>query len=322
MRKQWLLFVFCVVFAQVSMANVVTLKNGDRLSGEILEDGAQFLKIKTELLGEISINKDLVQSVMTAEEAQAKAADVVTAKAEAVVPVVEQAPVVEAPAEEAKAPKVWDHKMSAGYSMTNGNTKTSASNITLFSHYKKDRNEWTVKSSLDYASSKGRMTTQKFYSKAQSDYRIGGSKWFNSRSVEVNHDKFASVDYRVLPAVGIGYWFWEGDESKAEFDTAIGYEYTNYNVTDTKATGNFALIPHFYIDKVLIGKAKIAEDITLYPSLDSFADYRMRSETSLINPLSDVLSWKVSYIDEYNSSPKNNAKKNDSTFMSSIEYAF
>ncbi len=284
------------ILTQSAWAGVVNLKNGDRISGEILEDANGFLKVKTELLGEISINKDMV---------------VVEAPA----------PVVEAAA--AKVPKAWEHKVSAGYNTTNGNTKTAAANISLNSKYKKDRSEWLVKGSLDYASSNSRMTTQKFFGKAQSDYRLGeGSSWFNTRSVEITHDKFANVDYRILPAVGIGYWFWEGDLSKSEFDLGLGYEYTNYNLTDVKATGNLTLMPHYYVDKTLFGKSKISEDLTMYPSLESFADYRLRSETSLVNPLSETLSWKLSFIDEFNSAPASGAKKNDTTLMSSIEYAF
>ncbi len=332
--KKFVWFVLMFLVTGAAHASVVTLKNGDRVSGEVLEDTENAVKIKTELLGEITINKDLIAKTLTAEEVLAEEAAIkktqedaiAAAKNEVIAAQAAAAPVPEVPAvKEEPAPKpvkYWDHKMGAGYSMTNGNTKTSAANITLNSHYKRDSNEWNIKSSLDYASSKGVMTVQKFYSKAQSDTRLGGSKWYNSRSVELSHDKFATVDYRVLPAVGMGYWFWEGDDSKAEFDTALGYEYTNYNKTDVKASGNFALIPHLYFDKVLVGKAKFAQDLTFYPSLDSFADYRMRSESSIVNPLSDVLSWKVSYIDEYNSSPKGSSKKNDSTFMSSIEYAF
>lgn len=315
MNKIFLILCVCVSIANIAKADVVTLKNGDRLSGDIKDLDANTLELISETLGVINISKDNIASIMNEQALEAVKEAVVVEKK-----IVEEIPEMKQQA--IAVQKYWDHKLSAGYSLTNGNTKTSASNITLNSHYKKDQNDWNIKSSLDYASSNDRMTTQKFYSKAQSDYRFIDSQWFNTRSVEVSHDKFANVDYRVLPAIGMGYWFWEGDDSKAELDTAIGYEYTNYNTTDTKATGNFALIPHLYFDKVIVGKSKFSQDLTMYPSLESFADYRLRSETAFVNPLSDTLSFKVSYILDYNSSPKNDAKKSDATLMSAIEYAF
>lgn len=314
--KKTLLFLFvsfCMTHSVI--ADVITLNNGDRISGVIREIDAETLEVTSEVFGVMNISKEKISSIMNEEVVKVMQDEIVEKKK-----IVEEIPELK---EQAIAvQKYWNHKLSAGYSMTNGNTKTSAANISLNSHYKRDQNDWNIKSSLDYASSNGRMTTQKFYSKAQSDYRFVDSKWFNTRSVEVSHDKFAHVDYRILPAIGMGYWFWEGDDSKAEFDTAVGYEYTNYNTTDTKATGNFALIPHLYFDKVIIGKSKFSQDLTMYPSLESFADYRLRSESAFVNPLSDTLSFKISYIMDYNSTPKNDAKKSDTTLMSSIEYAF
>lgn len=301
-----------------------------------MEDNVQFLKVNSELLGEISIKKELVSLVETTDqveirvqkEAADRQAELEQAQTKAVedtkvaMQAIDSAKVVESAPVPVVTPKVWENKLSAGYSTTNGNTKNSHANISLDTQYNKGRDLWKIKTRYDYGSDKGRMNVQKFYSKAQNDYRLGeNSKWFNTRSVEVAHDKFSKYDYRLLPTLGIGYWFWEGDDSKAEFDTGLGYEYTNYN-DSTKATGNFVLVPHAYLDKVLIGKLKFAQDITMYPSLDTISDYRLRSESSLVNPLNDVLSWKLSLIDEYNSSPKGGAKKNDTTLMTSIEYAF
>lgn len=314
LKRTALLCLILCMGASSAWAGKIILKNGDQLTGHIDDSVEETVLIITDIFGPLKVSRDHVASILTDEQAAAQAQSPQPPPAEPVQPQPEAVVLV---------PKSWQHNLAAGYSTSNGNTKTSSANVSLDSHYKKGIDEWNIKSLLEYASDKGRMTTQKFYSRAGSDSRFReGSKWFNRRSVELNHDKFANIDYRILPAIGIGYWFWEGERSKAEFDLGIGYEYTNYNTTDTKSTGNFSLIPHFYIDKTLIGKSKISQDLTMYPSLESFADFRMRSETAFVNPVSDRLSFKLSFIDEYNSTPPAGAKKNDTTFLSSIQFSF
>lgn len=301
LRKIILSAIFVFALAHTSLASTIVMKNGDKITGEVTGDNGKHVAIKSEFFGELVVKKENIDTISD----DAKAAE--PAPEPVLTPI----------------PKVWDNKLSASYNTTNGNTKTTAANVTLDSTRTKGRKTWQIKNSLDYAADHGRMTTQKYYGKAKREYRLSeGSKWFETNAVEVNHDKFAGIDYRVLPSIGLGYWFWEGEQSKSESDLGIGYEYTNYNTTDTKSTGNVSLIPHYYIDYTIFKKVKISEDFTIYPSLSRLSDYRFRSETSLISPLSNTLSLKLSFLDEFNSNPKGSAKKNDTTLLTGILYAF
>ena len=325
--------IICVLTGS-SWAGVILLKNGDRISGKIIDNGVDAVRIDTEELGVISVNQGLIDQVMTDKELKAKdeadkkaQADAIeAAKAQAIAEVKAQgqtAAVVAAPAP-TPAPKYWQHAVGAGYSATNGNTKTTGATLNFHSTYTKNKNVVDIKGSYEYDSSHGRMTAQKAYGKLENDYTLGGpeSRWFNTRSVELDHDKFAGISYRILPQIGLGYWFWKSDESRFEFDDGVGYEYTKWNTPNTKNTGNMADIAHLYIDKIVFWKTKLSEDLTFYPDLAYGTQYRLRSESDITTPLTQALSWKISLIDKYNTTPSGNSKKNDTDFETSIQYAF
>lgn len=102
---------------------------------------------------------------------------------------------------------------------------------------------------------------------------------------------------------------------------AIGYELTNY-YDATKSDHEIILIPRGFLEMKLTGNLKIVEDIILYPSLSEGGEYRLHSEIAVVNPINDKTSWKVSFIDDFNSSPSGNTKKNDFRLISSIDYVF
>jgi len=340
-RKIALLSTLIFTLSSASWASVVLLKNGDRISGEITDNGTDAIKIKTEATGEITINKGLVDTVLTDDEAEAKkeadkkaqadaqqqAIDAAKAQAIAETKAQDQAAAAAqaAPAVvPAPAPKAWVSTVNAGYNTTNGNTKTVGATFEEKTTYTHGKNVYDIKSFMEYDASHGRMSTQKAYGKIENDFTLGGpgSKWFNTRSLEVDHDKFAFVSYRILPQIGIGYWFWKGDDANFETDDGIGYEYTHYNTPNTKPTGNMADILHLYIDKTVFWKIKLSQDLTFYPNLAFGSEYRFRSESDVVTPVTDALAWKIGFIDEYNTTPSGNAKKNDTSLMTSIQYAF
>ena len=102
---------------------------------------------------------------------------------------------------------------------------------------------------------------------------------------------------------------------------AIGFEHTNYR-DGTESDNGAVLIPRGFLEKKLIGNLQFSEDITLYPSLSEGSEYRLHSETAFINPISDQVAWKFSIINDYNSSPSGNTKKNDFRLISSFDYSF
>lgn len=300
MKVKWLLIIILFLTYQLdAYADEVYLKNGDRITGEIIKEKGKEISVKTEALGVVSIRKDSVERIVKAS--------------------VEKLP------EESKevGEVTWQREVAAGYNRTTGNTRDSQLSISLFiSRNKKHVNEITLKGDAYYSSSDRKMNAQKWYGMTRYAFSFGSAKkWYNFYKLESDHDRFADIDYRLIPAAGVGYWFYDLPEVKLLAELAIGLEHTDYR-SKTKDRDEAILIPRAFFEKELFVNSKISQDLYFYPALEDFNQYRLRSETILAVALNKKLSLRLNLINDYNSAPPGDTKKNDLRLMSSLAYSF
>lgn len=274
-------------------AEIILLNNGDRISGVIVAQDEDKLSIESEAMGVVSIKRSLVKSVENKKETQES--------------------------KEKESP--WKREVSAGYDKTGGNTQKSRLAMNLFVSRKTDKDEFTTKGDILYSTSNERMDSQKWYGMVRYAYSFWERKWYNFYKVEGDHDRFANIDYRLIPSTGVGYWFSDTDDWKAMVESGLGFEHTRFR-DGTKDGNEPILIPRAFLQKRLFDHALISQEIILYPSLKNTGEYRLRSESALTNPINDKMSLKFSLIDDYNSTPASDIKKNDWRLISSLVYSF
>ncbi|MFH1247587.1 MAG: DUF481 domain-containing protein [Candidatus Omnitrophota bacterium] len=273
----------------------VYLKNGDRISGNIVsEDDAQV--ILDNIIGTVSIKKEYIMSLSSDKETKS-------------------------PEVNKEKPKSWPRKLSIGYNKSAGNTRNTNLFMGLDANRKTEADEFTLKGNMFYSSSNRKMDTQKWDGMARYAYSFWERKWYNFYKFESDHDRSANIDYRLIPSVGIGYWFSDAPEWKLLLETGIGLEYTNFR-DDTKDSNEAVLIPRAFFEKRVFTNSKFSQGLTFYPSLAESKGYRLHSETSLTNLISEKLSLRFSLIDAYDSNPVKSTKKNDTRLISSLDYSF
>ncbi len=104
-------------------------------------------------------------------------------------------------------------------------------------------------------------------------------------------------------------------------EVGLGLEHTDFR-DNTKDSDEITLLPRAFFEKRLFSESRISEDLTLYPYLDDASEFRLHSETKLVNPINEKLSLSLSLIDDYNSNPAKNTKKNDIQIISALTYSF
>ncbi len=124
-----------------------------------------------------------------------------------------------------------------------------------------------------------------------------------------------------MPSAGVGYWFYDLDDMKLMAEAGLGWERTEYR-GGTTTSSELVLIPRGYFEKQLLPNLKFSQDLTLYPAVDDFGDYRLHSETVFTSPLTKKLSLNFSFIDDYDSSPPAGTEENDLRIISSLKYSF
>ncbi|MBU4311529.1 MAG: DUF481 domain-containing protein [Candidatus Omnitrophica bacterium] len=274
----------------------VYLKNGDRISGKVIWEDDSQIKIDNNIIGIVSIKRTDVKDIVYYEESKISEA-------------------------KGEKPGIWLRDISIGYDKSSGNTKNSNLTVRLYGNRKTDADEFTIKGDMFYSSADNKMDAQKWYGMVRYAYSFHKSKWYNFYKFEGDHDRFANIDYRLIPSVGIGYWFFDTPAWKAMTELGIGLEHTNFR-QGSKNKNEVVLIPRVFFEKGIFDKSRITQDIILYPSLTESGEYRLHSETAFISPINKKLSLCFSFIDDYNSNPCKDTKKNDTRFISSLSYSF
>jgi putative salt-induced outer membrane protein YdiY len=274
----------------------VYLNNGDKISGVVVFEDKNQIKIENSVIGGLSIKKDGVK-------------EVAYAKKEAV---------SESKAEEKG---FWSGDFSIGYDKSGGNTKDSNLAIRLYCNRKTDINEFTIKGDMFYSSANDKMDAQKWYNMLRYAYSFRERKWYNFYKIENDHDRFANIAYRIVPSLGTGYWLSDFPDLKLMVEFGVGLEHTKFR-HGAKDQNEAVLLPRALFEKAVFRKSRVVQEVSLYPSLTEAGKYRLHSETVFINPINKKLALRLSLIEDYNSDPSGDTKKSDYRFISSLSYFF
>lgn len=294
-----LILLLFFVYQLNACAEEVYLKNKDRISGKIVEENEESVSINTEAMGTVSIKRDLIERIASAKP--------------------EKAP----ERKEETREVAWNGTVSVGYNASRGNTENNQLCASLgLTRNRKHIDEITLKGDAFYSSSNKQTDAQKLHGLARYAFSFGESKkWYNFYRIEADHDRFANIDYRLIPSAGVGYWLFDLPQIKMMAEIAIGLEHTDYR-DETGDSNEIVLVPRAFFERELFINSKILQDITLYPSLKDTGEYRLHSETTFTNPITDKVSLNLSLINDYNSDPSGDTKKHDLRLISSLVYVF
>jgi len=337
-------FVTLLCIADNGFCDVVYLKNKDTITGEVIEQNQQNVSVKTQAMGVISIKRDFVERIVRADVIYLKNKDKITGEvleetgksvsinteALGVVSVKRDSiermsNVIEERIAKNKEDNIrkitWKKEISLGYNKSSGNTESSQFTLAAFINRKTKHDEFTIKGDTYYSSSNKIMDAQRWSTMVRNDFNFWENKWYNFYKLDANHDRFANIDYRLIPSTGVGYRFSDTAKWKAKIEGGLGFEHTSYR-DSTKNSGEATLLGGGFLEKTFFGNQIFTQDITLYPSLKETGQFRLHSETSFKSPINEKLSLRFSFIDDYDSDPKGNIKNNDLRFTSFLVHSF
>jgi len=274
----------------------VYLKNGDRISGKVILEDERHIKIDNAMAGAVAIKKNGVREIVYDKKAGGSEV-------------------------KEENPGLWSRDISIGYDKSSGNTKNSNLTVRFYGNRKTEADEFTAKGDLFYSSADSKMNAQKWYGMLRYAYSFWHRQWYNFYKFESDHDRFADIEYRLIPSTGVGYWFSDTPSWKAMAELGIGWEHTNFR-GGFKDKDEAVLLPRAFLEKAIFDKSHINQDIILYPSLTDEGEYRLHSETAFTTPINKSLSLRLSFIDDYNSNPVRDIKRNDTRFISSLSCSF
>jgi len=333
----------CLLVLPLSLlADQVTLKNGDRITGQILKKDGDKLTLKSELMGEVSIPWSAVTSITSGEALVVvlpggrSVTGTVTTSGVALQVGSDSAPLAEVSAiRNADEQKQWERlehpgllDLWAGYvdvglSLARGNAQTSTFTTTFNATRATRTDKLILQFNEIYASA---LISGKVASTAQAvrgglDYnRNAGHRMFVDLFNQYEYDKFQDLDLRVVLGGGFGFKAIDNHRSSLDFTGGLDYDRAQFStpLTRNSAEGYFGDDWTYKLSKV----SSLTQSFRVYPNFTSAGDYRMNFDLGAATRLRKWLSWQVTASDRFLSDPVGGRKKNDILLTTGFRVSF
>lgn len=348
MRKR-LLFTLSIMIAFRSIvvfADQVVLKNGDRLSGNILNSDDKTLVIKTDFAGEVTIqwlaideihstqslhvevkgakpaNGTVTASAGTFEVATA-ANGTVTVPKDAVLNMrnTEQ----EAAYEQSQHPRLtqgWNGGIDVGFALTAGNSETKNLALAFTADRKSLKDRIALYANSVYATSGNAGTSGTTANAIQSGIRYErnlNKRVFAFVSGDFQTDELQSLNLRSVFGGGLGYHAIKSD--RTTLDLLGGANYTRESYVALQR--NFAALTLGEELTHKLGKSTLlSEKLYFFPDLNDAGQYRATFNFGTVTKISKWLGWQNAFGDIYVTNPPAGKKTNDVTYTTGLNVTF
>lgn len=231
---------FCLLTA-IASADELRLKNGDRLTGEVLKLDAGTVAFKTAYGGEIPIKwgevvaittqRPLLVAVTATPPRMATLATttdgrvalregVTTLSEVAIADVVSIAPPT--------PPLVVTGGVNAGMLWTMGNTDVSSVHIDSQVTARRPSDRYTFDAVVNRATDRGIETARNASGSARYDRFLTKRLFVDANAIFTN-DKFRDLDLRTALGAGVGYQLWQTPRGQLSVDGGLGYVRQNFS---------------------------------------------------------------------------------------------
>lgn len=337
----------CMAETLPAVADQVSLKNGDRLSGTIVKSDGKTLVLHTDYAGDITLKMDAVQSMESGEPLHVelqdgrKAAGNMTSTDGNIQVATSSGGSVEAPianiktlrnnTEEAAYEKTlhpgffqeWKAGLNAGFALTRGNSETKNLSVGFLAarqtlHDKLSAYANSVYAANDAAGAVPATTANTAGGGMRYDHDLRDDV-FGFANADFFADALQSLNLRSVFGGGGGYHAIKND--RTTLDLLFGANYTHESYT--ALTRNFAALTAGEELMHKIGKGSVLnESLTFFPNLNSLGDYRGTFTLGTTTKLSKWLGWQNSFNDIYVTNPPLGKKQNDLILTTGLNISF
>jgi len=312
------------------------MNNGDRLSGDVIRQEGDLLKLKTAYAGTVEIDWAQVREVRLDEAQEVLLDDETVLEVTAVSRgdgrvILQQDPSAEPKSVDAARVKViepepWElgkgHRLSGrvnfALKIEQGNTDKNEVDLDFELDYRRRWHRLESWGELEYDTSRGDNTTDT-WSLDNNYRRLFKSPWYASAWLYFKHDRFADLRLRYLVGPALGYTFAEGPPRNLRAEAGLFYfEDDFYDQTDQQYWG-----PGWYLDyDQFVWKERLQLYHKQYGvvAADGSNKNLWRSWTGIRVPLAAGFVGSVEYELDYDSEPAIETKNTDTTLRFKLGY--
>jgi putative salt-induced outer membrane protein len=213
----------------------------------------------------------------------------------------------------------WESSISAGLTLTRGNSDTLLATGGVQTHRKTPKNEISLGADGAYGVNNSVKDVDTIHTVGQYNH-LFSERFFAYARVEALHDGVADLQYRVNSGPGVGYYFLKatnttlaGELGSTFVDQRLGGVYDNY--TTLRLAERFE-------HKFQNFGARLWENVEILPQVDKFNNFLVNAEIGIESSITKSVSLKTFAVDNFNNEPASGREKNDVKLISGISYKF
>lgn len=337
MRKIIGLTVFLILLSGQAIADQIVLKNGDRLTGKIIKSDGDKLVMKTDLIGDVTVDLASVRSITSDQPLYVTLADGRTVSG--VMSVSEgkaelhtnnsnalsfdrsDIRIIRSEAEHLSYQRSlnpgwldqWSGGADLGFALTSGNSDTAnfALGLAMTRETHNDKTNIYAASvySRDSTTGDSRTIANTIRAGVRYDRNIN-RKWFGYGFVDLEHNGLQDLTLRLVPGGGIGYHAIHNERTELDLLGGLAWnreyfrgDFNNRSSAEAQVgqTLSYRFSP----------RVSLKEQFYLFPNLSNGGEYRVNFDSSLVTDVTRRIGWQLTLSDRYLSNPPFGFEKND-----------
>ena len=212
----------------------------------------------------------------------------------------------------------WKSSISAGLTLTRGNSDTMLFAADVLTEKKTPKNEYSIGAGIAYGDQNSQNTVNNCKSFSQWNHLFTGC-FFGYLRANALRDIISDIDYRLTIGPGAGYYLIKQTNTTLAVEGGFNFEAQKLGGTDQ----NFAtvrLAERF--EHKFNNRARFWQNVELLPQVDKFDNCVMNFEIGIEAALSKSFNLKTYLDDTYANRPAVGRQKNDLKLVSGISYKF
>jgi putative salt-induced outer membrane protein YdiY len=334
-----------------ALADQVSLKNGDRLTGTIVSSDGKTLMLHTEYAGDLTVKWDAVKGIESSEPLRVDLSNGKTAigpvsttddtvkVATSSGDVVASVSSVKSLSQQAAYEKVttesllqgWKGGINAGFSFTGGNSQTTNLAVGFLAARQTLKDKLGLYANAVCATSQitvvGVTVPPTTTTTTTANTEAGGARYdhdlapktFAFVAADFFADALQGLNLRSVFGGGLGYHFIKNDNTTLDFLGGVNYTRESYTTLHRN------LIALTLGEELMhkLGKSTVLnQNLYFFPDLNSAGDFRGTFDFASVTKISKRFGWQNSFADVYVTNPPVGKKQNDIILTTGLNLAF
>ena len=212
----------------------------------------------------------------------------------------------------------WESSISAGLSLTKGNSDTLLTTVAFKTRKKTTENEFAFGADGSYGENDNVKNNETLHGVGQFNH-LFSDRFYGYLNAEGLHDGIADLQYRFTFSPGAGYYFLKETNTMLAGEAGPGLIFQRLGNADT-TYATLRLAERF--EHKLDNGARVWEKAEFLPQVDKLGNFLVNVEIGAEAALTKTLSLRVTVQDNFINQPAPGRKSNDVKLISGLVYKF